>query len=282
MERLADFRQVFAQAVVARAGCPANETLRRAFATVPRHAFLGPGPWIVCEDGTRTATDDPAIAYQDIGIGLSAGIPTGLPSLHARLLDVVRPAAGQRVMQVGAGTGYYTAILAELVGASGHVDGFEIDPALAARAQQCLAPWPWASVEPRSGIQVPEHPVDLVYVNAGVQELPRAWIDALAPGGRAVVPLVAADGQGAVYVLRREADDTCSARFVCRARFVACIGTQDAASGLRLAEALRSDGCEAVRSLRLDPERPDATSWFAGDGWWLSTAAGQARSARVS
>jgi protein-L-isoaspartate(D-aspartate) O-methyltransferase len=272
MDRISDFRNVFAQAVVARAGCPGNESLRRAFAKVPRHDFLGPGPWMTCEDGTTTASDDPAIVYQDMGFGLAAGIPTGLPSLHAYLLDQVRVTQGQRVMQIGAGTGYFTAILAELVGESGHVDAFEIDDALAARARRCLEPWPWVSVEARSGIRVPEQPVDLVYVNAGVQQLPLAWIQALGPGGGALFPLVAADRRGAVYLIRRGADDSLPARFVCHAQFVPCIGTQDEASGLRLAAALRTDLCESVRSLRILPELPDSTSWFAGDGWWLSTA----------
>jgi protein-L-isoaspartate(D-aspartate) O-methyltransferase len=153
------------------------------------------------------------------------------------------------------------------------VCAFEIDEALAARARRCLEPWPWASVETRSGVQVPEQPVDLIYVNAGVQQLPRPWIEGLAPGGRVLVPLVAADGQGAVYLIRRGDGGSHPARFVCQARFVPCIGTQHETSGVRLAEALRSGRCEAVRSLRLAPDSPDATSWFVGDGWWLSTAA---------
>ena len=176
-------------------------------------------------------------------------------------------------MQVGAGTGYFTAILAELVGASGHVCAFEIDEALAARARRCLEPWPWVSIETRSGVRLPDEPVDVVYVNAGVQQLPRPWIEGLAPGGCALVPLASADDQGAVFLIRRGDGDIHPARFVCHARFVPCIGTQDQAAGVRLAAALRSGRCDAVRSLRLAPDNPDATSWFAGDGWWLSTAA---------
>ena len=101
MERLADFRDVYAQMVVARGGCPDDEALRRAFATVPRHAFLGPGPWTVAEEGSRTPTDDPALIYQDVGIGLAPSIPTGLPSLHARFLAALHVAPGERVVQVG-------------------------------------------------------------------------------------------------------------------------------------------------------------------------------------
>jgi hypothetical protein len=67
MERIADFRQVFAKAVVARAGCPDNQRLLHAFMRVERHHFLGPGPWTVCQDGTKTIDDDPAVVYQDMG-----------------------------------------------------------------------------------------------------------------------------------------------------------------------------------------------------------------------
>ncbi len=276
MERIADFRNVFAQVVVARAGCPQNHSLFQAFASVPRERFLGPGPWIASEDGTRTLPGDPATAYQDIGIGLAPGIPTGLPSLHAALLDAAALSPGDRVMQVGAGTGYFTAVLAELVGPSGLVSAFEIDPALAARARSNLAAWPWASVEARSGVRVPAHPVNLVYVNAGVQQLPHQWLQALAPAGRLVFPLVSTNGPGAVFLVRRELGESYSARFLSRARFVPCIGTQDPASSAGLDELFRSDTCEAVRSLRLAPEPPDATACFAGDGWWLSTAAAAA------
>jgi len=270
MERLEDFRSVFARMVVARAGCPSNRDVLRAFSTVPRHVFVGSGPWVVAEDGTRTGTDDPALVYQDVGLGLTSAIPTGLPSLHARLLDTLNISQGEHIMQVGAGTGYFTAILAELTGPSGRVDAFEIDGALAARAQTNLRPWPWVTVHVRSGVVVQET-VDVVYVNAGVQQLPRAWIDLLSANGRIVFPLVPSNEAGAVFVVQRGRDHSHSARFVSRARFVPCIGTQDEALAARLADAFRGNTCEHVKTLHMSPVAPDDTAWFAGDGWWLST-----------
>src|SRR5580704_4196790 len=121
MTTLADVPDAYARLVVARAGRPQDERLVHAFATVERHRFLGAGPWVVGEDGSTTATDDPAQTYQDIGLGLAPGVPTGLPSLHARMLAVANPEPGAVVMHVGAGAGYYTAILAELVGDRGRV-----------------------------------------------------------------------------------------------------------------------------------------------------------------
>ncbi|HTR56301.1 MAG TPA: hypothetical protein VMJ10_36760 [Kofleriaceae bacterium] len=272
MDRLADFRTAYAQMVVARGGRPHDERLLRVFGTVERHHFLGTGPWIVSEDGTVTGSDDPALVYQDVGIGLAPGVPTGLPSLHAALLGAADVEPGEIVMHVGAGSGYYSAILAELVGSGGRVYAYEINEALAARARSNVAGYPWLTVETRSGVCPPPEVVDLVYVNAGVQQVPVAWLEALSHHGRLLFPLVPGDGEGAVFRVTREPQGY-SAAFVSRARFVPCIGTQDDEAQRRLAAAFRSTECEAVRSLRLRPDPPDGTAWFVGDGWWLSTAA---------
>lgn len=272
MDRLADFRSVYAQMVVARGGCSGNEALLRAFATVPRHAFVGPGPWVVAEDGTSTPTNDAALVYQDVGLGLAPTIPTGLPSLHARFLNALNVVEGERVMQIGAGTGYFTAVLAELVGPNGRIDAYEIEPTLARQAQDNLRPWPWVTVHARSGVAPTTGEVDVMYVNAGVQQLPPAWVRALSARGRMVFPLVPGDDAGAVFLVRRGRGDTHPVRFVCRASFVPCIGAQDDAATVRLAEAFRSDQCERVASLGIGAQAPDGTAWFTGDGWWLSAA----------
>jgi protein-L-isoaspartate(D-aspartate) O-methyltransferase len=65
------------------------------------------------------------------------------------------------------------------------------------------------------------------------------------------------------------------ARFLCPARFIPCIGAQDADASRLLAMAFRSGAQRDVRSLRLlsGSTIPDHTAWFVGAGWWLSTAA---------
>jgi protein-L-isoaspartate(D-aspartate) O-methyltransferase len=271
MDRLTDFRSVFAEAVVARAGSR-DPRLKAAFAFVPRHEFVPPGPWRFAEDGPLTASADPALLYQDLALGLSLerGIPTGLPSLHARCLDASEPRPGESVVQIGAGAGYFTAILAELVGPSGKVRAFEVDPVLAASAQQNLARWSQAFVEARSGTGT-EEPADLIYVCAGVQQIPRAWLRALRSGGRLILPLVPGDVEGGVLLIRKTSDERYEARFVTAARFVPCIGATDANAATALRAAFARGDSSSVRSLRLEPEPPDSSSWFAGDGWWLST-----------
>lgn len=137
-DRSAKYREFFAKYVAGNA----NPGIANAFALVPRERFAGPGPWSIrCGDGyIRTPDDDPAFIYQDVLIGLDPdrGINIGMPSAHAAWLDKMDLREGDRVIQVGAGTGYYTAVIAEIVGASGTVTAFEIDEDLAARARQNL------------------------------------------------------------------------------------------------------------------------------------------------
>jgi protein-L-isoaspartate(D-aspartate) O-methyltransferase len=278
MDRITDFRHVFAQVVVARASCR-DPSIREAFARVPRHEFLAPGPWYFNEHWDATPSDDPALVYQDVGMGLAPelGIPTGLPSLHARCLAACAPRVGDRVVHIGAGWGYYTAILAEVVGEAGRVNAFEIDADLAAKARENLRRWPWAHVEPASGAHATLGDADLIYVNAGVQQPPLAWLDALRPRGRLVFPLTPGEGEGGMLLVRHVGSTRVfSAEFLCRARFIRCVGTEDEETGRRLAEAFASGNHGSVRSLRLlHAETPDGSAWVSGRGWWLSTSGPQ-------
>jgi protein-L-isoaspartate(D-aspartate) O-methyltransferase len=275
MDRLADFRRVFAQVVMARSGSR-DPRLLRAFSEVPRHEFIGASPWYFQEEGPPVISEDSALLYQDVTIGLvpERRIPTGLPSLHARCMAACEVRPGEKVVQVGAGTGYFSAVLAELVGKSGSVVAFEIDTALAKAAARNLKPWRQVRVEATSGVSGIASGANLVYVSAGVQQLPRDWFEALTVGGRLLVPITpGAEEEGGIFLIRRLASKTMlQAQFVCRARFVPCIGTEDRAALALLKKAFATGGHRAVRSLRLYPEEPDETAWFRGRDWWLSTS----------
>ena len=106
----------------------------------PREPFGGAGPWRINLPGLgyiETPGDELAFIYQDTLVALNAarGINIGQPSAHERWLGALGLREGETVIQVGAGSGYYTAILAHLVGRGGRVYAFEIDPDLAARAR---------------------------------------------------------------------------------------------------------------------------------------------------
>jgi protein-L-isoaspartate(D-aspartate) O-methyltransferase len=70
------------------------------------------------------------------------GINNGQPSLWAYLLDRLDLMPGEQVLHLGCGTGYYTAIIAELVGLAGRVTAVEIDTTLAEKAEEALVNWP--------------------------------------------------------------------------------------------------------------------------------------------
>ncbi|WP_225162001.1 methyltransferase domain-containing protein [Bradyrhizobium sp. BRP56] len=139
----------------------------------------------------------------------------GQPSLHAYLMHQAAPTAGEHVVHIGTGTGYYTAILAHLVGPSGRVTGIEYDPDLAADARANLAAYANVEIIQGDGTQVAFESADVIYVNAGCTRPATRWLDGLAAGGRLILPLTSDEGfkggapeqvarSGAVFRIRRE------------------------------------------------------------------------------
>ncbi len=270
-------RHRYAIAMAASAGVQ-DPRIVAAFAAVPRETFAGPGPWTLIVPGkpAQPSPDaDPAHLYQDVLIAIdpARGINIGQPSAHAMWLAALGLRPGETVVQVGTGTGYYTAILAELVGPTGRVHGIEIDPGLAARTAANLADVAWVEIAARSGTEGALPPADAVYVNAALPEPARPWLDALKPGGRLVFPLHGARSFGAMLRITRPAGDgpAWPARFISRAGFIACVAPQDPGAGRRLAAVFEAGGWDAVRAFRTDA--PDTTCWFAAPDWWLSTRA---------
>jgi protein-L-isoaspartate(D-aspartate) O-methyltransferase len=255
-----------------------------AFATVPREHFFGPGPWRILSpmaiaEYWTTEDADPRHVYHDVLIAIDEErrLNNGQPSLWARLYDQLELTRGSHVVHVGAGTGYYSAILAEIVGTAGHVTAIEIDPTLAERARHNLAAaWPQAAVVAADGFAFrPDRPADAIVVNAGVSHVSMAWLDALAAeDGRLLVPLTNADRWGGSLIIERHAGETrhYPARYAGQIGIIPCIGGRDPIAEECLRAALARSSLATVRSLRRAPEEPDATCWLAGEGWWLSTA----------
>jgi protein-L-isoaspartate(D-aspartate) O-methyltransferase len=254
-----------------------NERLVDAFAAVPRETFAGPGPWRLLNmwDGYwTTPDDDPRRLYHNVLVALDEKrrLNIGEPHLWAYHLDRIAVGEGERVLQIGTGTGYYSAILAETVGPGGRVDAVEIDEALAATATHNLRAWPVATVRVGDAAQPIAGQWDLIVAFAGATAPHTWWIDALANGGRLLLPLTAAFTQRGGFMLRldRRGDDF-AARSVGWVGFYPCIGARTPEGEAALAQALGDPaGQQALRCLRRDRHDKDESCWLHGDGWCLS------------
>jgi protein-L-isoaspartate(D-aspartate) O-methyltransferase len=282
MEDRSEYLHSFYASLVCAAAKVRDSRIEQAFRAVKREPFVGPGPWRITLGGhayVMTPNDDPAFIYQNTLVALDSAqdLNIGMPSAHAYWLDGCELKEGETVLQVGVGTGYYTAILAQLVGSSGQVHAYEIDEKLADRARGNLKDLPQVNVQPKSGIATDLPKADLIYVCAGAAQPAKVWLDALRPGGRLIFPLAPAGVLGGMLLVKRPDDGAVwPAQFRGRAQFIGCIGLQDEDAGRRLTEAFLQ-GWERVRSLRFN-SAVDDTCWFAGDGWWLSTAEADAAS----
>ncbi|HEV2784626.1 MAG TPA: methyltransferase, FxLD system [Actinophytocola sp.] len=162
-----------------------GESVADALRTVPRHVFL---PHLPPESVYR---DEAIVTRRD-----EAGRPTSSssqPAIMAIMLDQLGVAPGQRVLEIGAGTGYNAALLAHLAGPTGEVVTVDLDPDLVDRARTHLtaAGYPGVHVVCADGAGgfAPRAPYDRVIATVGVWDLAPAWLEQLDPAGRLVVPL---------------------------------------------------------------------------------------------
>jgi protein-L-isoaspartate(D-aspartate) O-methyltransferase len=254
-----------------RVGSPA---ILAAFATVPRERFAGPGPWIIQTGGSSWFTEDadPRRLYRDALIVLDEAkhLNNGQPSLWAIHLDLLGVRPGNQVLHLGCGTGYYSAILAELTGPSGRVTAIEIDEGLAARARVALEPYPQVTVIQADGSLGPFEPADIIVVSAGATHPLPAWLAALKPEGKLLFPLTATRGPGTMAYVTRKTADLLAATLCGSVFFVDFEGARDPAVSGELARALKGDEGASVRSLRCDPHEKDQTCWLHGSGWCFS------------
>jgi protein-L-isoaspartate(D-aspartate) O-methyltransferase len=288
--RLDDCRRFYSEEirVLANVGSP---ELVEAFARVPRHAFFGPGPWQIASveqsaimlaglgGSFYTATGNAQDLYHNVVIAMDPVryLNNGQPSALARWIDALDLKAGDRVFHLGCGVGYYTAIMAEVVGARGSVAAIETDSGLAARAKENLASYPHVTVHAGDGAALDPGTCDAVLINAGVTHPHRPWLDRLAEGGRLVLPITAAAGAtsfgNGVMARIARLNGAFSARVVTPVVIYSCTSVRDPTLELPLGKALASKALLKLKSARLDPHEQDDTCLLHSSNMCVSTCA---------
>jgi protein-L-isoaspartate(D-aspartate) O-methyltransferase len=269
---LEQIRGFFATMMAVASGS-ADPRFERAFELVLREAFVGPGPWHigVYQRTVETPSADPAFLYQNVLVRLDAakGINNGEPFLHAAWMGAVEPKPGETVCHIGAGTGYYSAILSVLTLPGGTVHAFEIDENLAGRARDNLEPFENVSVIPGDAARLPLPPSDLIYVSAGVVTPPPGWLTALRPQGRMIFPWRPSQATGLAVIITRKPAGF-SAKPLMASYFIPCVGAPDAGECLKIPDSREA---WSARSVWLTSDRePDETAVAICRDVWFSSA----------
>lgn len=276
-----DLRRRFYAEEIEAVGKLRSPALVDALATVPRERFLRPGPWtIVAEQDvlgfgppkTRQTPDaDPARVYHNIGIAIDPArqLFNGQPSTLAPWIDALDLQLGARVLHIGAGLGYYTAVMAHCVGPRGRVVALEADAALADEARVNLASMPWVEVRADTSADPRGQTFDGILVNAGVTHVLASWMDALAPAGRMILPLTAtmpamgSIGKGMVFLVTREGEAAFSAQLTGFVAVYSAVGLRDDSLNTSLGKAMMAapQRAASVTRLRRDPHESCLSCW---------------------
>ena len=182
-----------------------------AMASVPRDAFVGEG--------------DRKRAYLDMPLRIGYGQTISQPYMVAIICQTADVKEGDRVLDIGTGSGYQAAVLAEL---GGRVHTVERIPELAELARERLAAAGYEAVDVHVGdgsLGLPEHaPFDAIVVAAAAPVMPNSLYEQLVPGGRLVVPVGGPHGQRLEVIVRSPEGPAVTRSVPCR--FVPLVGAE--------------------------------------------------------
>ena len=232
-------------------GALSNQEVADAIASVPRELFV---PAAAVED-----------AYKDVSLALKTD-ERGMwvscltqPSLLARMLAALEVEPGQRVLEIGTGSGYCTAVLSSLVGSKGTVRSIEVEPDLARRAVDALHQGGYEARvlvgDGRAG-WAQEAPFDAILISAGIATFPRTWHDQLKEGGHFVAPLRLSDSieMQTVVAFHRVGSQMSSVSFI-QGGCVPLRGSAGQSS---------TDRCSVLSAVDTSDGRPNALSDISG------------------
>ncbi|HYC45819.1 MAG TPA: protein-L-isoaspartate(D-aspartate) O-methyltransferase [Burkholderiales bacterium] len=188
-----------------------NPRVMDAMRRVPRHRLVPRG--------------DEGNAYRDRPLAIGLGQTISQPFIVALMTDLAEVKSGDQVLEIGTGSGYQAAVLAEL---GARVYTMEILEPLGREAAARLAELGYKSISTRIGdgyLGWPEHaPFDAIIVTAAARAVPPALVEQLKPGGKLVIPVGESGGAQTLYVIEKKPDGKTERRAVLAVRFVPLTG----------------------------------------------------------
>ncbi len=189
-----------------------SDKVANAMLRVPRHLFVPP-PY-------------DREAYLDTPLPIGSGQTISAPHMVAIMCDLLDLKEGEKVLEVGGGSGYHAAVVAEIVGKKGKVVAIERLPELAERAKKVLRYLGYDNVivvigDGSKGYPE-EAPYDKIYVTASAPDIPKPLLDQLKPGGKMVIPIGKYDQY--LYVVEKNEKGSVHKRIWGAVRFVLLIG----------------------------------------------------------
>jgi len=188
-----------------------SEHVMAALARVPRHRLVPPS--------------EEAHAYRNRPLSIGLGQTISQPFIVALMTDLLDVKPGEKVLEIGTGSGYQAAVLAEL---GAKVYTIEIVEPLGREAAKRLAELGYGAVNTRIGDGYrgwpEEAPFDSVIVTAAATDVPPALTEQLKVGGKMVIPIGASQGVQTLYLIEKHADGKLSRRAVLAVRFVPMTG----------------------------------------------------------
>ena len=257
-----------------------------ALTAIPREKFLAAGPWQVAVPDMATGAvqymttpdADPRHVYHNVVIALdrSRDLTNGQPGTLANYIQALDIRPGNRVYHLGAGSGYYTAIIAEVVGPGGSVVTSEVHPELGPIAQKNLADRSNVTVYAGDGAPFDPGECDAILINAGVTHPLPLWLDRLREGGRLVLPITVPMtpnlGKGVMLKIVRQASGF-AAQLVTFVAIYSASNARDPKREPMLGKALATGALMKVKSVRRDAHSPEDTCAIHGEDVCLSTLA---------
>lgn len=177
-----------------------TSAVEEAMRTIRRHDFID-------HVTVETAYADIAVIVKTTESGTAIS-SASQPSIVAAMLELCQLAPGQRILEIGTGTGYNAALLSSIVGPAGQVVTIELEADLAMSAKERLRRYGFTRTEVLLGDGSNGHPVvapyDRIIVTTGAPNIAPAWRDQLREGGRLVSPVVDLNGMGSIHCLRKQ------------------------------------------------------------------------------